>query len=169
MKKRYILLLLFCLVLIGASAQTLEQAKAFYNKGQYEKAKPVFKKFVRTQPANGNYNLWYGVCCLETGEPDVALKYLETAVKKRIPSGQLYLARNYNDLYRFEDAIKCYEEYINDLSKRKRSTAEAERLLEKSKSNLRMLKGIEEVCIIDSIVVDKDRFLEAYKNQSGIR
>ena len=26
-----------------------------------------------------------------------------------------------------------------------------------------MLKGIEEVCIIDSIVVDKDRFLEAYK------
>ena len=47
MKKRYILLLLFCLVLVGASAQTLEQAKAFYNKGQYEKAKPVFKKFVR--------------------------------------------------------------------------------------------------------------------------
>lgn len=44
MKKRYILLLLFCLVLVGASAQTLEQAKAFYNKGQYEKAKPVFKK-----------------------------------------------------------------------------------------------------------------------------
>lgn len=163
MKKRYILLLLFCLVLVGASAQTLEQAKAFYNKGQYEKAKPVFKKFVRTQPANGNYNLWYGVCCLETGEPDVALKYLETAVKKRIPSGQLYLARNYNDLYRFEDAIKCYEEYISDLSKRKRSTAEAEKLLEKSKTNLRMLKGIEEVCIIDSIVVDKDRFLEAYK------
>lgn len=97
------------------------------------------------------------------GEPDVALKYLETAVKKRIPSGQLYLARNYNDLYRFEDAIKCYEEYISDLSKRKRSTAEAEKLLEKSKTNLRMLKGIEEVCIIDSIVVDKDRFLEAYK------
>ena len=56
---------------------------------------------------------------LETGEPDVALKYTETAVKKRIPSGQLYLARNYNDLYRFEDAIKCYEEYISDLSKRK--------------------------------------------------
>ena len=163
MKKRYISFLLFCLVLAGASAQTLEQAKAFYKKGQYEKAKPVFKKFVKTQPANGNYNLWYGVCCLETREPDVAVKYLETAVKKRIPSGQLYLARTYNDLYRFEDAIKCYEEYISDLSKRKRPTAEAEKLLEKSKANFRMLKGIEEVCIIDSTVVDKERFLEAYK------
>lgn len=163
MKKRYILLLLFCFILVGASAQTLEQAKAFYNKGQYEQAKPIFQKFVKTQPANGNYNLWYGVCCLETGEPDVALKYLETAVKRRIPSGQLHLARTYNDLYRFEEAIKCYEDYISDLSKRKKPTEEAEKLLEKSKSNFRMLKGIEEVCIIDSIVVDKGRFLEVYK------
>lgn len=163
MKKRYILLLILSLIYVGVSAQTLEQAKAFYNKGQYEKAKPVFKKFVKTQPSNGNYNLWYGVCCLKTGEPDVALKYLETAVKKRIPSGQLYLAQNYNDLYRFEDAIKCYEEYISDLTRRKRSTAEAEKLLEKSKSNLRMLKGIEEVTIIDSIVTDKNRFLDVYK------
>lgn len=163
MKKRYILLLLFCFVFVGVSAQTLEQAKAFYKKGQYEKAKPVFKKFVKSQPGNGNYSLWYGVCCLKTGEPGVALKYLENAVKKRIPSGQLYLAQTYNDLYRFEDAIKCYEEYIGDLAKRKRPTEEAEKLLEKSKTNLRMLKGIEEVCIIDSIVVDKDRFLEAYK------
>lgn len=163
MKKRYILLLILSLIYVGASAQTLEQAKAFYNKGQYEKAKPVFKKFVKSQPGNGNYNLWYGVSCLKTGEPDVALKYLETAVKKRIPSGQLFLAQNYNDLYRFEDAIKCYEEYISDLARRKRSTAEAEKLLEKSKNNLRMLKGIEEVTIVDSIVVDKDRFLDAYK------
>lgn len=163
MKKRYIILLLLSIIYVGASAQTLEQAKAFFNKGQYEKAKPVFKKFVKSQPANGNYNLWYGVCCLKTGEPDVALKYLETAVKKRIPSGQLYLAQNYNDLYRFEDAVKCYEDYISDLARRKRSTAEAEKLLEKSKGNLRMLKGIEEVTIIDSIVVDKGRFLDAYK------
>lgn len=123
MKKRYILLLLFCLTLVGVSAQTLEEARAFYNQGQYEKAKPIFQKLVKIQPANGNYNLWYGVCCLETGEPEVALKYLETAVKRRVPSGQLYLARNYNDLYRFEDAIKCYEDYISDLAKRKRPTA----------------------------------------------
>ena len=44
--------------------------------GEYdEEAKPTFKKLVKTQPGNGNYNLWYGVCCLETGEPAEALKY----------------------------------------------------------------------------------------------
>ncbi len=163
MKKIHIFFLLLSLLSITASAQTLAEAKDFYEKGQYEKAKPIFKKFVSSQPANGNYNLWYGVCCLHTGEPTVALKYLETAVKKRIPSGQLYLAQNYNDLYRFDEAIQNYEEYISDLTRRKRSTEEAEKLLEKTKANLRMLKGVEEVCFIDSFVVDKKNFLSAYK------
>ena len=31
------------------------------------------------------------VCGLETGEPAEALKHLESAVKRRVPSGQLYL------------------------------------------------------------------------------
>lgn len=134
-----------------------------YGRGQYAEAKPVFQKYVKSQPANGNYNLWYGVCCLKTGNAAEALKYLETAVKKRIPSGQLYLAQTYNDLYRFQDAVDCYEEYIADLSKRKKPTEEAEQLLEKAKGNLRMLKGVEDVCVIDSFVIDKANFLKAIK------
>lgn len=102
---------------ITISAQSLAEAKALYEKGEYEEAKPTFKKLVKTQPGNGNYNLWYGVCCLETGEPAEALKHLESAVKRRVPSGQLYLARAYNDLYRFEDAIETYETYISDLKR----------------------------------------------------
>lgn len=163
MNKKYILSILFGLLSITTSAQSLAEVKALYEKGEYEEAKPTFKKLVKTQPGNGNYNLWYGVCCLETGEPAEALKHLESAVKKRVPSGQFYLAQAYNDLYRFEDAINTYEAYISDLRKRKRSTEEAEQLLEKSKSNLRMLKGVEEVCFIDSFVVDKKNFLDAYK------
>ncbi len=163
MKKEYILLLLFGFFGIHVSAQTLAQAKAFYEKGQYERAKPAFKKFVKSQPANGNYNLWYGVCCLETGEAEEAVKYLETAVKRRTTGGQLYLAQAYDATYRFEDAVNTYEDYIAELAKRKRSTTEAEKLLEKSRANLRMLKGVEEVCFIDSFVVNKKDFLEAYK------
>ena len=137
MNKKYILFFLFGLLSITISAQSLAEAKALYEKGEYEEAKPTFKKLVKTQPGNGNYNLWYGVCCLETGEPAEALKHLESAVKRRVPSGQLYLARAYNDLYRFEEAIETYETYISDLRKRKRSTEEAEQLFEKSKSNMR--------------------------------
>ena len=163
MKKKYILLLLLGFFGMNISAQTLTQAKALYEKGQYDQAKPAFKKFVKSQPNNGSYNLWYGVCCLNTGEAEEAIKYLEPAVKRRAAGGQLYLAQAYNATYRFEDAVNTFEEYIAELTKRRRPTAEAEKLLEKSKANLRMLKGVEEVCFIDSFVVDKKDFLKAYK------
>ncbi len=55
----------------------------------------------------------------ETGEAEEAVKPLEIAVKKRITGGQLYLGQAYNETYRFEDAVNCFEEYIADLSKRK--------------------------------------------------
>ena len=163
MKRKYILFIICSFFLGGVSAQTLEQARTLFTKGDYEQAKPVFQKYAKSQPSNGNYSYWYGVCCLKTGEPEEAVKYLETAVKRRVAGGQLYLGQAYNDTYRFEDAVNCFEEYIADLSKRKRSTEEAEALLEKSKADLRMLKGVEDVCIIDSFVVDKANFLSAYK------
>lgn len=163
MKGKYILFLICSLFLGKVSAQTLEQARTLFNKGDYEKAKPVFQKYVKSQPSNGNYNFWYGVCCLKTGEAEEAVKPLEMAVKKRVTSGQLYLGQAYSETYRFQDAVDCFEEYISDLKKRKKPTEEAEKLLEKSKADLRMLKGVEDVCIIDSFVVDKTNFLEAYK------
>lgn len=162
-KKYFFLLLVICCCAANLSAQTLAEAQKLYANGQYEKAKPVFQKYVKSQPANGNYNLWYGVCCLKTGRASEAVKYLEVAVKKRITSGQLYLSQAYNDVYRFEDAIACYEEYIEALAKKKQPTEEAEKLLEKCKQTFRMLKGVEEVCIIDSFVVDKASFLSTYK------
>ncbi|MDR0989270.1 MAG: tetratricopeptide repeat protein [Prevotellaceae bacterium] len=159
----YLFIAFVCLSVCNLQAQTLEQAKNFYQKGQYEKAKPTFRRFVKSQPGNGNYNLWYGVCCLQTGQAEAAVGYLETAVKKRITGGQYYLAQAYEQTYRFEEAVTCLEAYIAELVKRKRSTDQAEKLLEKSKNGLRMLRGVEEVCIIDSVVVDKNRFLDAYR------
>ena len=163
MKKKHIIFFLFSFLLTGISAQTIEQAKTMFSKGEYEKAKPIFKTYIKSQPTNGNYAFWYGVCCLKTGETQEAVKYLEAASKKRITDSQLYLGEAYNDAYRFEDAIFCFEEYIKDLIKKKKPTENVEKWLEKSKSDLRMLKGVEDVCIIDSFVVNKSDFLSTYK------
>ena len=116
MKGKYILFLICSLFLCEVSAQTLEQARTLFTKGEYEQAKPVFKKYTKSQPSNGNYNYWYGVCCLKTGEAEEAVKPLEIAVKKRITGGQLYLGQAYNETYRFEDAVNCFEEYIAAIS-----------------------------------------------------
>ena len=82
MKRKYILFLLCSFVLGNTYAQTLEQARTLFSKGNYEKAKPVFQRYTKSSPSNGNYNFWYGVCCLKTGDPEAAVKPLEMAVKE---------------------------------------------------------------------------------------
>ena len=60
------LLTLFCMSNIAA--QTLNQAKQWFNEGKFAEAKPVFQRLVKQAPSNANYNFWYGACCSETGE-----------------------------------------------------------------------------------------------------
>ena len=100
---------------------------------------------------------------MRTGEAEEAIPYLEKAVKRRATGGQFYLAQACHEAYRFQDAVDNYENYIEELKKRKRPTHEADSLLNISKTFLRMMKGVEEVCIIDSFVVDKNNFLDNYK------
>lgn len=167
-KNKFRILLISALSIIGlisanTQAQSLSQARKWYAQGQYAKAKPTFERLLKANPGNGNYNLWYGVCCLYTGQPEKGVVPLEKAVKKRIPSGQLYLGQTYHALYRFKEAIHVYEAYIADLEKRKRSTTLAQRLLDQSRIGQRLLMGVEEVCFVDSVVMKKDDFLKAYK------
>ena len=158
-----LLLTLLVLPLVPAAAQTLAQAQAMFKEGRYAEAKPVFEKYVKRVPGNGNYNLWYGACCLRTGEAEKAVRHLEVAVRKRIPSGQLWLGQAYDAVYRYEDAISTFDDYISDLRRRRRSTEEADSLMTLFRAHLRMLRGVERVCVVDSFVVDKARFLEAYR------
>lgn len=53
----------------------------------------------------------------EYGRSGRSYKVSETAVKRRVTSGQLYLAQAYNAVYRFEDAVGTYEDYIAELTK----------------------------------------------------
>ena len=163
MKKIALFSLLSVLLASNSPAQTPAEAKAWYENGDYRRALPAYKKLAEAQPVNGTYRLYYGVCCLHEKQPAEALPHLEAAVRRRVPTGQYYLAHAYNDLYRFDDAIKTCEAYISELEKRKRPTEQAERLLQTARNNLRLLKGVERVCIVDSFVVDKTDFLRAYR------
>lgn len=162
--KKYILPLMFAaLGITEAFAQTPVQAKALMEQGQYSEAKAAYEKLLKSQPANGQYNLQYGIACLRTAEPEKAVKYLRTAVKRRVTGAQLYLGEALSQNYQFEEAANTLETYIKELTRRRRDTAEAEKQLDLCRSQWRMLKGVEKVCVIDSVVVDKTKFLEAYR------
>lgn len=163
MYKKYIIGL-FALCCTGtAMAQSLEQAKQLFLKGEFEQAKPVFQRLVKQAPSNANYNYWYGACCYETGEKKEAQPYLEKSAARKVIDAYRYLGKLYYDFYRFDDAVENYEQHIEWLEKKKRPTEQAENELETVKQAARMIKGVEDVAVIDSFVVDKNDFLKAYK------
>lgn len=65
--------------------------------------------------------------------------------------------------YRFGSAIEKLEEAESALLKKKQSTAEVEDMMDKAEFGLRMLNGTDQILVVDTFVVDKSRFLEAYK------
>lgn len=162
-KKKYILALGGILMAGGMAAQTLNEAKELFLNGEFAKAKPVFQRLVKQAPSNANYNFWYGACCYETGELSESIPYLEKSAARKVINAYLYLGKAYFDSYRFDEAVDNLEEHIVWLEKKKRDTTEAEQLLNKLRSGSHMFRGVEKVAVIDSFVVDKTDFLQAYK------
>ena len=153
----------FALFSLSAQGQTIDEARTLYIDKKYEEAKPMFEKFVKSNPNNANYNFWYGVSALNTNEAQKAIKPLELANKRRVPDAALYLGKAYLYNYQFDEAIKTLEDYIKTQERRKKNTTEPKALLEQAKINSRLIKGVEQVTVIDSIVVSKEDFLNAYK------
>lgn len=169
MYRKYIIGL-FALCCTGtATAQSLEQAKTLFQKGEFEQAKPAFQRLVKQAPSNASYNYWYGACCYETGQKKEAQSYLEKSAARKVIDAYRYLGKLYFDLYRFDEAVENYEQHLEWLEKKNRPTEQAEAELEVIRQAARMIKGVEKVAVIDSFVVDKAQFLQTYKisNESG--
>ena len=162
-RKKYTLALLALCCASGAFSQSLNQARKWFTEGNFAEAKPVFENLVKRSPANTNYNFWYGACCYETGELMKSVPYLEKAAARKVINGYLYLSKAYYDLYRFDEAVEQLEEHIYWLERKKRDTAEAEELMVKLRKGTNMIRAVENIAVVDSFVVDKQQFLDAYK------
>lgn len=161
--KRYIFCL-FALVCMGnLSAQTLNQAKKLFENGAYEEAKTAFSKLIKRSPNSAEYNYYYGASLYETGELDKSVPYLEKSAKRNYIGAFRYLGKAYADLYRYDEAIENYETHIEWLDEKNRDTEPAEAELSELRKKARMFKSVEKVAVIDSFVVSKNKFLDAYK------
>ena len=165
MKGFFCKLLFFCILTgfsVGGYAQSLDQSKKLYNEGLYEEAKPAFERLVIQSPNNSSYNLWYGVCCYETGDLETAEKYLLIAQNRKVVEANRYLAAIYTSMYRYKEAVAMWESYIEQMAKKKENTETYEKQLERVEKLLRMQEKTEAVQVIDSIVVNKEQILSAY-------
>lgn len=152
-------LMFFCLC---ATGQSLDDAKTWYQEGRYADALPIFQTEYMNKPTNASLNQWLGVSLYETGKVIEAQPYLEFASKRKITDAYIYLGELYAKLYRFEEAEKEFEKYQRA---KRRDSAAMEILAQKRAYAERLQKAVnrsEDLQVIDSLVVSKQGFLNAY-------
>lgn len=157
--------LIFLLSILSVGAvlgQSLDQAKKMYNEGNYVEAKPVFERLIKQSPNNASYNMWYGVCCYETGDLAGAEKHLLVAAKRNVQDSFRYLGEIFTETYQFEKAEEMWDKYIAALTKKKLDTSEFEEKRKLTVKLQRMMGSVENIQVIDSTIVDKEAFLSAY-------
>lgn len=163
MFKKYTTLFLFLLMCLASSAQTLEQlARQNFLDGKYAEAKPQLKRCLKTAPKDARINYWYGACCIETGEIDEAFDYLTFAASKKIQNAHRYLGRYHYLKGHYAEAITALENYMAVASPSDDFYEDAVQLLQEVRARQKFMRRVEKVTFVDSIVVDKREFLDAY-------
>ncbi len=100
---------------------------------------------------------------LQDGDFTKAEKALKTLTSRRNIEASLLLAQTYLTQYRFEEADEYFKTF-RTLSERAKKSAEGhEKEMQQASTGMQMMLGIEDVAIIDSVIVDKRSFLDAYK------
>lgn len=94
----------------------LSAGESYYNIGKYDKAAQYLKKFSSSDKvADANAQILLGDCYVNLKKYDDALAYFKKAVKTSAgnpqiaPRALLKQAVVYDELKKYEDALKCYE------------------------------------------------------------
>lgn len=165
MRVKYLLASTLCCFFFSGIAQNINDAKKLYNDGEYEKAKSAFQKLVKASPSSSVNNYWYGMACMKTGDYVNAEKYLKNAAKRRYSEAYRGLGELYSYTYDFDKSLEQYDQYVTQMEKSKKTkTAEQYRTeMDRMEHAESMLRGVEMVNVIDSVVLDKKDFLSFYK------
>lgn len=168
MKLQRIINLIFILMLpFLIKAQSLEDAKKWFLEGEYEQAKPIFEEEYNTNSNNAEINFWLGVIELNDGNLQKAEELLHFASQKRVLNSYLYLGELYSKTYRFDEAEKEFEKFEKANRRNKDALSKLDEKRDYADMLERMVRRTEDIQIIDSVVVNKNDFLDAYKLSSS--
>lgn len=154
---KYIMLSISLMGLMSAEAQSLTQAKKWFNAGEYDKALPVFQKQLKNRPKRSDLNNYVGVCLFNMGSVEASLKYLKNAATKEAEANACLAIYNF-DKMNYKEA----EDYLTEFEELKNKDVNIPSL-DRVKRGVTMLNNVEKIVIVDSLVVDKANFFKHYK------
>jgi len=142
-----------------------KQAAVLFENEQFEEAYPLYSQLVSLYQKDVNYNYRLGVCMLyASDDKEKPIAFLEFASNKPEVEKEVlfYLARAYHLNYRFDDAIKKYNEYKKVASAAKAEKLMVERQIEMCKNGKKLLRNITDLLVLDKKEMSKADFYRAY-------
>ncbi|MDR0810948.1 MAG: hypothetical protein LBN23_01535 [Paludibacter sp.] len=159
MKKNIFIFLIFMLINYAfAFAQTAAQGEELFNNKNYSAAKDVYAVLLK-RDASALNSYRYARCCYELGEYEAAIAYFQKS-GERYPLKYFYLGEIYFETYRFKEAETAYSTYFEKLAANDSRAENVKRKIKKSAAAAELLNRTEDIMIIDSIAVEKDKLLD---------
>lgn len=142
-----------------------KQAALLFENDQFEEAYPLYSQLVSLYQKDVNYNYRLGVCMLyASDDKEKPIAFLEFASNKPEVEKEVlfYLARAYHLNYRFDDAIKKYNEYKKVASASKAEKLMVDRQIEMCKNGKKLLRNITDLLVLDKKEMSRADFYRAY-------
>ena len=152
-------LLFLCVAILG---QTAAEADRLFQQNQFQKARDAYKILLEKRPKDALYNYRYARCCYELKDDENAIKHFELS-GNRFPLTNKYLGELYMKTYRFSQSVAAYEEYLKTINETDKEFLTIQKAKKKAELAEKMIQRVDDIQIIDSLVVNKDNFLEFYK------
>lgn len=164
MYRVFVIVLFFAFCTMSALGQSSrEKARKLFLDGNYVEAKPLFEILLKKSPKDGSLNYWYAVCCYETNDTVADIeKMLKYSITRRVNNAHRYLGDFYKRKFRYDEAVESYENFLQECKDEELAILYQERC-DDVKRLQRMIKTTERVAVIDSFIVNKERFLSAYR------
>ena len=167
---KYIFILIFSSFSLSLIGQTIAEGETFFNSGQYESARQTYKALLDKKPYHALNNYKYARCCYKLNLKEEAIVHFRLSDSKMTPLCNYYLGELYFDTYQFDNSVDTYKTYLATLNKEddKEKIDEINKKIKKAQIAAELIKRVEEIVIIDSIVVNKNNFLMYYKIPSTL-
>lgn len=154
------------LILFAASqfinAQTIVDLKNSFDKKEYTKVLEMLPKLMKLKPKDASLNLYKAQSLYELGDKTKSEADFLVAAKGNLAPAFFYLGEMEYYNYQFEKSVDDLSRYLAHPKADTLQKDRAKQLLAWAEVGRRLIKGVEKVQVIDSVVVDKASFMNEY-------
>lgn len=159
---RAFLLFLFLFLLMTIAAQSAAEADALFNKREYREAAQQYAVLLQRRPNDALFNYRYARCSYELGDYQAAIQHFQRS-GNRYPLKDYYLGDSYFWNYQFSEAIQHFTLYAAGLNTNPQFLNDIEDKMRRATMGQNLMRRVEDIAIIDSIIVSKQDFLKHFE------